>query len=146
GSKKSIKVDIRIISATNRDLSQMIREGTFREDLFYRLNVFQITLPPLRKRPEDLEQFIQYFVDKISADEDKNIQGFAPDAIDAMLCYHWPGNIRQLENIIFRSVVLCDDALISLDDLPNYIVNAHLYQGDNDRRQQVSNDRRNKTG
>lgn len=134
GSKKSTKVDVRVISATNRDLAQMVRDGTFREDLFYRLNVFQITLPPLRKRPEDLELLIDHFLQKLSIDEDKDIAGFTEDAMAAMMNYHWPGNIRQLENVIFRAVVLCDDEIITTEDIPNYIVNAHLYSGENDRR------------
>ena len=139
GSKKSTKVDVRIISATNRDLSQMIREGKFREDLFYRLNVFQITLPPLRKRPEDLEFLIGYFVNKISQEEDKDRPSITEEALEAMMNYHWPGNIRQLENVIFRSIVLCEDK-ITLEDLPNYIIDSHQFQGDSERRK---NDRRN---
>lgn len=134
GSKKSTKVDVRIISATNRDLACMVRDGTFREDLFYRLNVFQITLPPLRKRPEDLELLINHFIKKLSVDEEKDITGFTKDTMAAMMHYHWPGNIRQLENIIFRAVVLCDDKEITTEDIPSYIINAHLYSGENDRR------------
>jgi transcriptional regulator with PAS, ATPase and Fis domain len=139
GSKKSTKVDVRVISATNRDLSKMVQEGTFREDLFYRLNVFQITLPPLRKRPEDLELLINHFIHKLSQDEDKQSLTVTPEALEALMHYHWPGNIRQLENVIFRSIVLCED-MITLEDLPNYIINSHLYKGENDRRK--SNDRR----
>lgn len=133
GSKKSTKVDVRIISATNRDLSQMVRDGTFREDLFYRLNVFQITLPPLHKREEDLELLINHFVNKLAQEENKPTLSFKPQALQAMKNYHWPGNIRQLENVIFRASVLCDE-VITLDDLPNYIVDAHLYTGNNERR------------
>lgn len=139
GSKKSTKVDVRIISATNRDLSKMIQEGTFREDLFYRLNVFQITLPPLRKRPEDLELLINHFINKLSASESKHALTITPEALQALMSYHWPGNIRQLENVIFRSIVLCED-ILTLEDLPNYIINNHLYSGENERRK--SNDRR----
>jgi DNA-binding NtrC family response regulator len=138
GSKKSTKVDVRVISATNRDLAQMVHEGTFREDLFYRLNVLQITLPPLRNRPEDLELLMHHFIQKSSQEEDKPTLSFTPEAFKAMLEYHWPGNIRQLENVIFRASILCD-SVITLDDLPNYIVNAHLYKGDSSRRK---NDRR----
>lgn len=138
GSKKSTKVDVRVISATNRDLAQMVHEGTFREDLFYRLNVLQITLPPLRNRPEDLELLMQHFIQKSSQEEAKPTLSFTPEALEAMLEYHWPGNIRQLENVIFRASILCD-SIITLDDLPNYIVNAHLYKGDSNRRK---NDRR----
>lgn len=138
GSKKSTKVDVRVISATNRDLAKMVHDGTFREDLFYRLNVLQITLPPLRQRPEDLELLINHFIKKSSQEESKPTLSFTPDALQAVLHYHWPGNIRQLENVIFRASILCDD-VITLDDLPNYIVNAALYENENNRRK---NDRR----
>jgi DNA-binding NtrC family response regulator len=139
GSKKSTKVDVRVISATNRDLAQMIQDGTFREDLFYRLNVFQITLPPLRKRTEDLELLINYFIQKLSQEENKESLKITPEALEILMNYDWPGNIRQLENVIFRAIVLCDDT-ITLEDLPTYIVNEHLYRGESNRRK---NDRRN---
>ena len=124
GSKKSVKINVRILSATNRDLYEMVKEGKFREDLYYRLNVFQMTLPPLRSRSEDLQALIKRFIAKFSAEEDKNVIGVTTEAEAALLSYEWPGNIRQLENVIFRAVVMTDDDLLALEDFPNFIIDA----------------------
>ena len=123
GAKRPVKINVRILSATNRDLYEMIGSGDFREDLFYRLNVFQLTLPPLRERKEDLRRLSYHFLEKIAEEEGKNILGIEEDAEEAILNYSWPGNIRQLENIIFRAVVLADGDHLTKDDFPCHIVN-----------------------
>jgi len=112
------KVDVRIISATNRDLMEMVKENIFREDLYYRLNVFPIVLHPLCQRSEDIKEFITYFINKFSASENKYIVGISPEAENLLLHYEWPGNIRQLENTIYRAVVLCDNNILSVNDFP----------------------------
>ena len=118
GSKKPVKVDIRLISATNCDLIQMVKEGRFREDLYYRLNVFPIHIPPVRDRREDIPSLADYFIRRLTLEEGKNISGIEPDAL-AMLCaYDWPGNVRQLENTVFRAVVLCDGDILGIADFP----------------------------
>ncbi|MEQ9143453.1 MAG: sigma-54 dependent transcriptional regulator [Parvibaculaceae bacterium] len=118
GAKRPVKVDIRLISATNRDLIQMVTDGRFREDLYYRLNVFPVLLPPVRERKEDIPDLVIHFVQRIAAEEGKKISGVAPDAM-AMLCaYDWPGNVRQLENTVFRAIVLCDSHTLSVADFP----------------------------
>jgi DNA-binding NtrC family response regulator len=118
GAKRPVKVDVRIISATNRDLAELTREGRFREDLYYRLNVFPVLIPPLRERREDVPALAQYFVSRFAAEESKQVAGFAPDALELLLSYSWPGNVRQLENTIFRAVVLCDTDALDVADFP----------------------------
>ena len=108
GSKRPVKVDVRIMSATNRDLSELTREGRFREDLYYRLNVFPIFVPALRDRGEDVPALARHFVSRFAAEEHKAVAGMTPEASDLLERYSWPGNVRQLENTIFRAVVLCD--------------------------------------
>lgn len=123
GSKRPVKINVRILSATNRDLFDMIGKGDFREDLFYRLNVFQLTLPPLRQRKEDLRHLSYHFLEKIAAEEGKEITGMTEEAEAAILNYEWPGNIRQLENIIFRAIVLADGNELTEEDFPCHIIN-----------------------
>ena len=123
GAKRPVKVDVRIISATNRDLAELTREGRFREDLYYRLNVFPVMIPPLRERREDIAPLAQYFVTRFTAEENKQVSGFTADAIDLLNSYPWPGNVRQLENTIFRAVVLCDADALDVVDFPQ-IANA----------------------
>ena len=106
GSTKTIKVNIRLVAATNRDLTQMVSDKQFRSDLYYRLNVFPITLPSLRERPEDIPLLVRYFAQKYSQRMDKRIETIPADALAALSKYHWPGNIRELENLIERSVIL----------------------------------------
>ena len=118
GSKRPVKVDVRIISATNRDLGQMAKEGTFREDLYYRLNVFPIMVPSLRDRPADIAPLSQHFIARFAADENKLVSGLTEDAAQLLGRFSWPGNVRQLENTIFRAVVLCDGALLDICDFP----------------------------
>ena len=118
GSKKPVKVDIRLISATNRDLIQMVKDGLFREDLYYRLNVFPIHLPPMRERPEDIPGLIDHFIGRLAAEEGKKIVGIDNDALSMLCAYDWPGNVRQIENTVFRAVVLSDGDMLTIADFP----------------------------
>ena len=121
GSVESIKTDIRIIAATNKNLADCVKMGTFREDLFYRLNVVVIDLPPLRERKEDIPAMIKSFLKEFSAEIDKKLS-IAPEVVDALLTFHWPGNVRQLRNIIERLTVTCSGDRIELDQLPDEIL------------------------
>jgi len=118
GSKKPVKVNVRIISATNRDLTELTREGQFREDLYYRLNVFPIFVPPLAKRREDIPALARHFIERFAAEESKPVTGLTPEAADLIERFGWPGNVRQLENTIFRAVVLCDGNVLDVCDFP----------------------------
>ena len=118
GSKRPVKVDVRIISATNRDLGQMAKEGGFREDLYYRLNVFPITVPSLRERTADIAPLAQHFIARFAAEENKLVAGLTREAAQLLERFTWPGNVRQLENTIFRAVVLCDGTLLDICDFP----------------------------
>lgn len=118
GSKRPIKVDVRIISATNRDLAELTREGLFREDLYYRLNVFPIFVPPLRERRQDVSVLARHFITRFAAEEHKAVGGMTPEASDLIEAFDWPGNVRQLENTIFRAVVLCDGNMLDVCDFP----------------------------
>jgi len=118
GSKKPVKVDIRLISATNRDMLQMVKEGRFREDLYYRLNVFPIHIPPLRQRKDDIPDLAAHFVRRLAAEEGKDVVGISRDALEMLKAYDWPGNVRQLENTIFRAIVLCDGEALQVSDFP----------------------------
>jgi DNA-binding NtrC family response regulator len=121
GETETRHVDTRVIAATNRDLHQAIAEGTFREDLYYRLSVFHITLPPLRERRNSIPSLIRTFVKKYAAQQKKEIHGMAKAAQAALMTYDYPGNIRQLENIIEHAVTLCEGEEIQLEDLPEYL-------------------------
>jgi DNA-binding NtrC family response regulator len=118
GSKRPVQVDVRIISATNRDLAEATRDGLFREDLYYRLNVFPIFIPPLRQRREDVAALARHFVARFAAEENKPVAGLSPDAAEMLEKYDWPGNVRQLENTVFRAVVLCDETMLDVCDFP----------------------------
>jgi two-component system response regulator AtoC len=109
GGSKTIKVDVRIIAATSKDLEDEVRKGTFREDLFYRLNVMSINLPPLRDRPEDIPLLSQHFINKFNVSLSKDIKGIIPAAMSLLLKHSWPGNVRELENVIERAVILAED-------------------------------------
>ncbi|MDI6851818.1 MAG: sigma-54 dependent transcriptional regulator [bacterium] len=115
GSTKTKKINVRYLFATNRDLGKMVKEGTFREDLFYRINVFHIKIPPLRERIEDILPLAHYFLKKFSREMNKSIRGFTEDAQSALLLYKWPGNVRELQNVIERACVLCKKELITKD-------------------------------
>ncbi len=118
GGRKSVKVDVRIISATNRDLIADVKAGRFREDLFYRLHVFPISVPPLRQRTEDIPELARHFLARISAEEGKRVRGIDAEALALLAAYRWPGNVRQLENAIFRAVVLADGEQIGVNEFP----------------------------
>ena len=118
GSNRPLKVDVRLIAATNRDLEQEVRAGRFREDLFYRLNVFPITLPPLRERREDLPLLAAHFLKRFGDKHRKEIQGLAPEVLQSFMGYGWPGNIRELENVLERGVILCQKETLTLKELP----------------------------
>jgi len=122
GSDKSIKIDVRIIVATNRNLEEEVKKGHFREDLFYRLNVINIKVPPLRDRGDDVPLLAQRFLNKYTKENDKLIKGFTPMAMDALSKYSWPGNVRELENVIERAIILCMGQYISEKDLPPNIL------------------------
>ena len=119
GGTASTKVDVRIIAASNRNLTQLVKEGTFREDLFYRLNVVRIMMPPLRERREDIPMLAHHFLQKVSSESSPVIRGFVPEAMAVLQRYHWPGNVRELENVIERAVSLTHGPLILPDDLPD---------------------------
>jgi len=108
GGVQPIKVDVRVIAATNRELSQMVQEGTFREDLFYRLNVFNINIPALRNHKRDIPILVNHFIDKLNARLNTHISGISKDGLDYLCQYHWPGNIRELENVLERALILAD--------------------------------------
>ena len=118
GSKRPVKVDVRIIAATNRDLGQMAKTGSFREDLYYRLNVFPVMVPSLRERTGDIAPLARHFIERFAAEENKPVSGLTPQASSLLESFNWPGNVRQLENTIFRAVVLCDGALLDVCDFP----------------------------
>jgi DNA-binding NtrC family response regulator len=118
GGRKNIKVDVRIISATHRDLIADVKSGRFREDLFYRLHVFPIMIPPLRQRLEDIPALTRHFLARIAAEEGKRMRGVSAPALSLLTGFRWPGNVRQLENAIFRAVVLADGDEIGVDEFP----------------------------
>ena len=118
GARKLVKVDVRIVSATNRDLIADVKAGRFREDLFYRLHVFPITVPPLRERPADIPALARHFLAGFAAEEGKRIRLITPEALRVLAAFPWPGNIRQLENTLFRAVVLAEGYTIGLAEFP----------------------------
>ncbi|MHA7056612.1 sigma-54-dependent transcriptional regulator [Aquimarina sp. M1] len=124
GSNKEIDVDIRVIAATNEDLSNAVKEGEFREDLYHRLNEFSIKVPPLKDRIEDLMLFANYFLEESNAELDKHVVGFADEVLDTFKKYDWPGNLRELKNIVRRSVLLSQNDMITLEVLPNDVAYA----------------------
>ncbi len=118
GGHKTIKVDVRVVAATNKNLEDLVEEGSFRGDLYYRLNVFPIYMPPLRERKTDILLLADFFLDKYSTENDKDIKRFSTPAIDMLMAYHWPGNVRELENCIERAVLLCEEGVIHSYHLP----------------------------
>jgi DNA-binding NtrC family response regulator len=122
GGVQEIQVDVRIIAATNVDLRQMVREGRFREDLFYRLNVIAIELPALRQRREDIPLLVEHFLKKYSEENERPKRRITPEALRPLVSYSWPGNVRELENVIERAVVLSSDIEVGIDLMPDHIV------------------------
>ncbi|MEL6342592.1 MAG: sigma-54 dependent transcriptional regulator [Myxococcota bacterium] len=118
GGTQTLKTDIRFVSATNRDLQKAIEEGVLREDLYYRLNVIRLHLPPLRARADDIPLLTHHFIDRHTQRNGRNVKGVAPEAMDALCAWKWPGNVRELENAIERAVVMARDEIIQLSDLP----------------------------
>jgi Nif-specific regulatory protein len=118
GSTETVRVNVRLLAATNKDLERAIAAGTFREDLYFRLNVFTIFVPPLRERKADLLQLVDHFLEKFSREHRKNIKRISTPAIDMLMSYHWPGNVRELENTLERAVLMCDGQVIHGHHLP----------------------------
>jgi DNA-binding NtrC family response regulator len=118
GARKPVRVDVRLISATNRNLTEDVKQGRFREDLFYRLHVFPITVPPLRARPEDISDLVRHFLVRFAAEEGKRIRSVSAEAIMLLRGFGWPGNVRQLENAVFRAVVLADTDELGVPEFP----------------------------
>jgi DNA-binding NtrC family response regulator len=118
GAKRPVKVDVRIVSATNKDLAALVADGRFREDLYYRLNVFPIEAPPLRQRKEDLQALVERFVARFNAEEGRAVRGASPATMRMLAAFDWPGNVRQLENAIFRAVILCEGDYLQPEDFP----------------------------
>lgn len=121
GGEETVHVDVRIIAATNRDLEQMVKDGTFRNDLYYRLNVIPMVLPPLRDREGDIPLLVEHFIEKISASTGVPVRGISPEAMNVLMSYSWPGNVRELENVIERVITLMDSDRITVAALPSYI-------------------------
>jgi DNA-binding NtrC family response regulator len=117
GGNKTLSVDVRVIAATNKELTGLIRAGKFREDLFYRLNVINITIPPLRERKEDIDELARHFLGKYAKKLAKSITDLTPDALELLSAYHWPGNVRELENVVERAVILCESDKLGAEDL-----------------------------
>jgi DNA-binding NtrC family response regulator len=118
GARKPVKVDVRVISATHRDMIAEVKEGRFREDLFYRLHVFPISVPPLRNRPEDIPELARHFLTRFAAEEGKRVRAINSEAMGLLAAHRWPGNVRQLENAIFRAVVLAEGEEIGANEFP----------------------------
>jgi transcriptional regulator with GAF, ATPase, and Fis domain len=116
GGNRSIQTDVRVIAATNRDLQAAVAAGVFRSDLFYRLNVFPIEVPPLRERQQDIPVLVEYFIDRYARKAGKSIRGVCTRSLELLQSYPWPGNIRELQNVIERSVILCDTETFSVDE------------------------------
>jgi two-component system response regulator HydG len=124
GGTRTMRVDVRIVAATNQDLGQLVREKRFREDLYYRLKVITINVPPLRERREDVQMLAEHFLRVYAAKNNRRLDGFTPDALRRLEGYSWPGNVRELENVVERGVVLARGSLIDVVDLPEEIAGA----------------------
>jgi DNA-binding NtrC family response regulator len=129
GARKPVKVDFRLISATNRDLLQLVRTGKFREDLFYRLHIFPITVPPLRDRMEDVPDLVRRFVARFAAEEAKRVRSVSAEAMRLLAAYRWPGNVRQLENAVFRAVVLAETDEVGVAEFPQIAAQVPGFEG-----------------
>jgi DNA-binding NtrC family response regulator len=126
GGRKPVKVDVRIISATNRKLLDLVKAGQFREDLFYRLHVLPLTIPPLRQRREDIPHLLRHFLARFCAEEDRQISAISGEAMAHLSQLDWPGNIRQLENAMYRAVVMSEGDQLGLADFPQTAAHAHV--------------------
>jgi two-component system response regulator AtoC len=121
GESKPNKIDVRVVAATGKDLSSEVEKGTFRQDLFYRLNVLRIEMPPLRERPEDIPLLAQYFIRKLNKKLGRKVQGVAPSAMSILLRHQWPGNVRELENVFERAMVLSEESVLKPDNFPSEV-------------------------
>src|SRR6476659_8374691 len=128
GAKYPVKVDVRLIASTNRNLITLVQEGRFREDLYYRLNVFPIWVPPLRDRLDDVPELVRHFIARFAAEEGKLVDGIEAEALAMLSRYSWPGNIRQLENAVFRAVVLADQPLLGVSEFPQIAAHVQGYR------------------
>ncbi len=128
GAKKPVKVNFRLISATNRDMIQLVKDGKFREDLYYRLNVFPIHVPPLRERLEDVPELALHFLARFAAEEGRRVNAISADALRLLTSYSWPGNVRQLENAVFRAVVLADRPELQVSEFPQIAVHVEGFK------------------
>jgi two-component system response regulator PilR (NtrC family) len=128
GGMETIKVDVRIIAATNCDLKEMVEEGTFREDLYYRLHVINIYLPPLRERKDDVPLLVHHFLEKYAEENNRRDLELTPEALDVLMDYHWPGNVRELENVIERAVVLSAGSRIGTELIPEHVRAPQAFQ------------------
>ncbi len=130
GATKSVKVDVRVIAASNKDLTALVKQGTFRQDLFYRINVVKLDLPPLRERKEDIPLLIEHFVQRLNRLQGKSIEGVSPDVLALLMAHVYPGNVRELENIIEHAFVLCTDYRIEISHLPTDLTarSRHLHK------------------
>jgi Nif-specific regulatory protein len=117
GGSRAIKVDVRVIAATNRDLEKAVADGAFRRDLYFRLRVVEITVPPLRKRPEDIPEIAKHFLNNYMSDSGRKLLGFTAEARDQLIQYRWPGNVRELKNVVERAVVLARGDYVDVEDL-----------------------------
>ncbi|MCR4395831.1 MAG: sigma-54 dependent transcriptional regulator [Candidatus Saccharicenans sp.] len=134
GGTRTIKVDVRIIAATNTDLEELIEQKAFRKDLFYRLNVIKIELPPLRARKEDIPLLVKHFIEVYNTENNKQVEGVSEDVLEILMDYDWPGNVRELENVLERAVVLCKSRIITRDSLPPFLLSGKkiIYEELND--------------
>jgi len=122
GGQQEIEADVRIVAATNRDINQEVKEKRFRADLFYRLNVVQIKLPPLRDRREDIPQLVDYYVKRYSRELGRQVEGIEAEVMEVLRAQYWPGNVRELQNVLKRAIALCKNNLIGLADLPDEVI------------------------
>jgi transcriptional regulator with PAS, ATPase and Fis domain len=136
------RTNVRVVAATNRDLSELIALGQFREDLFYRLNVIHLVVPPLRERKEDIAAMVDHFVEQFTSQTDSTMRSIAPDAVAALIEYSWPGNVRELQNVIERLVITCRKEVVTADDLPREIRSRRsaMSQPKRERRRTVADD------
>jgi DNA-binding NtrC family response regulator len=121
GGTQNISVDVRIMAATNKDLEKAVKEGSFREDLYYRINVVPVRIPLLRERSEDIPLLLDHFIKRFSSELDVPAKTFAPEAVDLLVSYAWPGNVRELQNVVERLLVLSDKDVLQVEDLPETI-------------------------
>ncbi len=135
GSVASVPADARVIVATNQDLVELVRSGRFREDLYYRINVVRIELPPLRRRREDIPPLVDLFIARFNQVQGKTVAGIEPEALSLLMAHDWPGNIRELENVVEHAFILCDHGLITMAHLPReLLLRDHLQQRTGDLR------------